>query len=133
LNLTLLVDAQHQGMFRRIQVQATTPRTFLNKERIRRQLQCLGPVRLEEKAALCDRPRTATFPIASAIVRADQCEALGGDACKVRMIRASIWFVANLARRSRPALVRQPLQPRNPKAPCHLQTVWSVTRSCRAT
>lgn len=51
LNLALLVDAQHQRVFRRIQVQTDHIPHFLHEERIGRELEGLGAVRLQAEQA----------------------------------------------------------------------------------
>jgi hypothetical protein len=49
LDLALLVDAEHEGMLRRTEVEADDVAHLLDKQRIRRELEGLDPVWLERK------------------------------------------------------------------------------------
>jgi hypothetical protein len=58
LNLGLLVDAEHRRVRRRIHIESGDISHFVDEERIGRQLECFGPMRLQP-----ERAPDATDPI----------------------------------------------------------------------
>ena len=82
LNLTLLIDAQHQGVFGWIQVKADNVVEFLGKAGIVAEFK--GFLRCGFKPCACQMRRTlaALMPMTAAIERVLQCVALGG-VCRV--------------------------------------------------
>ena len=74
LDLALLVDAQHQGLQRRVQVQPHDVAHLLDEQRIAGELEGLLPVRLQAEGAPDARLRLRQ-PVSRAIVRVLQCVA----------------------------------------------------------
>ena len=78
LYLALFIDAQHQCMLGRIQIQPNNGLQFLGELRIVADLEALHTMRLQAAGPPDARHRSLEMPISRAIVRVDHCVAFGG-------------------------------------------------------
>jgi hypothetical protein len=91
LNLRLLIDAQHDGALRRIEIERDDVAHLLDQQRVRRELERLAAMRLQAERLpdAMDRGGGA-WPTAFAILRQLQCVAPGGRISRVRRIVSAI-------------------------------------------
>jgi hypothetical protein len=92
LDLTLLVDAQYQGLDRRIQIQSHDIARFLDEVRIPTQLERLHAVRLQAVGVQVRRIVASLTPWALAIDRVLQCVVSFGVVCSVAFTIASTFL-----------------------------------------
>ena len=132
LDLALLVDAQNQRAIRRIEIQPDDVPHLLHEHRIAGELEGLDPMRLQPEGlpdAMDGRGREADR-------LGHRAQAPMGRVRGRRLQRALDHFgnlvVADRARRARPRLVLQPVEPGFGKALRHLPTVCWPTPSAAA-
>lgn len=103
LDLVIFNDARHQGPLGRVQVQSQDVMDLVDEGRISRQLERLGPVRLEPEGPPDTRDRGPRhMPFLAAIDRVDQCAAFLGLVSSDR--RTSTAIRSSLTVRIRPGL-----------------------------
>ena len=90
LDRTVLVGAEHQCPFGRIEIQADNVAYLLHQLWVGRELECLGPVRLQAKGTRQMRLIVGRLrPVAAAIERVLHCVASRGVDSSVLTITAS--------------------------------------------
>jgi hypothetical protein len=99
LDLALLVDAQHQGFVRGIQIEPQDVGQLLEEVLVAAELEGLDPMRLQVVALPDALHRGLAEPWARAIVRVLQCVAAGGVVCTVASTTARIFFAETLGLR----------------------------------
>lgn len=101
LYLCLFIEAEHQSMFRRVQIKTHDIFQFFNKVRIVRQLEGLDQMRLQPMAIPNTLHGCLTDAADPAIVRQLQCVSWGGGVCVFSTTSASLARSNGLKRRPR--------------------------------
>ena len=132
LDLGLLIDTEHHGAVRRVEVEPDDIGDLLLEHRIVRDLEALRDMRLE--ASFCpDAPTLdGEIPMASAISARLQCVALGGVSCTVLAMTFSRVSMGSGGTRAGRVLSRlRPATPSSRYRCCQRQTVGFDVRARR--
>ena len=127
LDLALLVHAEHQGAIRRMQIQPDDVAHFVDEQRILRQLERLGPMRLQRERFPDARDRRLTQPFVFRQVPGAPVGRIARRRLERRGDRAFNLRVGNFPRRPGRGSSSNPAIRVATNRLRHLPTVWIVT------
>src|SRR5581483_9123518 len=132
LNLGLCVDAQHQCLSRRIEIQAHDVAHLLDEERVPGELEPLDPVRLQPKSAPDAANRALTQSAALGHCTRTPVGRIGGSALQGEPYHALNLRIADLTRWPRTRPVEQTIETAVNKAlPPFANGLWSYPELAR--